>query len=670
MTAESTTLQAVQSCPVCGDTRNISALCRIDGAEIYSCATCTADHVFPMPSTRALKAYYDRREWFEGGEKGGYQDYDAQTAGSIGLLGSVLAPFAGRSGLSILDVGCGYGTHLAVAAKLGWKCFGVEPSDHARGLAQERLGGTAYVVESVTDLIPHEFDVVLLLDVIEHLPSPYPTFYQLFSIGAITPKTLIVITTPNAGSTTARRSPASWPYRHPASHLVHYSAEALRHVLQRLHFSVPVIRGLAPGTQSSEDLANALGLVVTAHGSDFAEFMRERYVPGTWSKIAEYEHIPRYALAKTLAAEKVVLDFGCGTGYGAAIMSEIAARVTGLDIDAAALTWAEQSHRDPRLSFERHDDLGASLPAASFDLVTCFEMIEHVDLETQKAVVASMGRLLRNDGLLIISTPNPEVTALYGANPHHLREMSEDEFRTLLSAHFPQIQILRQYVRVGIAIDHDNADKRLTPGPIATSAEPKTKPLAFIALCSRQPLPDVPNRVLFDQDIDFIEQFMLKEQTLNSLRLNAYRLGEVSQSLKSQFDRTLMERDAAQASLDETINRLMGREKQLMALEQELTALDLRALMERDAAQASLDETINRLMGREKQLMAREQELTALDLLRHHEKAVAAAALEALDRIRQDELSSPRFLGRQFLHATRARIRTIIHDRLSRLRGR
>ena len=637
MTAESTTLRAVHACPVCGDTRQISALCRVDDAEVYSCASCTADHVFPMPSARALKAYYDRREWFEGGEKGGYQNYDVQTEWSIDLVGSVLAPFAGKPGLSILDIGCGYGTHLAAAAKLGWKCFGVEPSAHARGVAQQRLAGSAYVVESVGELIPHEFDVVLMLDVIEHLPAPYPTFFQLFSIGAITAKTLVVITTPNAGSDEARRNPAAWAYRHPASHLVHYTADALAYLFRRLHFSAPEIRGLAPGTQS-HDLPNCVGLLATARGSDFAEFMRERYVPGTWSKIAEYEHLPRYALAKTLAADKAVLDFGCGTGYGAALMSETAARVTGLDIDAAALAWAEQCHRNPRLVFERHDDLGATLPAASFDLVTCFEMIEHVDLETQKAAVASMARLLRNDGLLIISTPNPEVTALYGVNPYHLREMSEGEFRSLLSPHFPQIQILRQYVRIGIAIDHDNADERLTPGPITTSAEPETKPLAFIALCSRRSLPAVPNRVLFDQGIDFIEQFMLKEHALNRVRMDAYRQGEISQSLKGQFDRTLGERDAAQISLQETTNRLMGREKQLMA---------------------------------------REQELAALDLLRHHEKAVAAAALEAkvtelesLHRIRQDELNSPRFLGRQFLHATRARIRAIIDDRLSRLRGR
>ena len=543
MTADPALRKIEHACPVCGDEAHISFLCRVDGADIYTCTTCTADHVFPMPSELALKTYYDRSAWFEDGEKGGYENYDAQTAWSIALLDSILAPFAGRTGLSILDIGCGYGTHLAAAAKQGWRCFGVEPSAHARGVAQERLGGSAYVVESIADLIPHEFDVVLMLDVIEHLRSPYPTFYQLFSIGGITPKTLVVITTPNAGSTEARRDPAAWPYRHPTSHLVYYAPETLTYFLKRLHFKSIGIRGSGANVLEDTDLAQCAGLVASARGSDFTEFMRERYVPGTWSKIAEYEHMPRYAFAKSLAANKAVLDFGCGTGYGAAIMADTAAQVTGLDIDNAALSWARENHRNPRLAFRQHDDLGAALPAGSFDLVTCFEMIEHVDHSTQLAVVASIARLLRDDGVLIISTPNPTVTALYGANPYHLREMTEIEFRELLSPHFAHIRILRQYVHVGVTIDHGETDARFTLSPIDEYSSVETKPLAFIALCSRQPVPTTPSSILFDQDTDYIQQVMNKQDTLYKTRLEAYLSGQTARDLKGQLTRALSDRD-------------------------------------------------------------------------------------------------------------------------------
>ena len=626
-------MTAEHSCPLCGDAAHLAPLCQVDGANVFTCATCGVDHVYPPPNAHALKAYYDRREWFEGGEKGGYENYDAQT--SVDLLGTVFAPFAGQSDLSILDVGCGYGTHLVAAAKLGWKCFGVEPSAHARGVAHERLGSGALVVENVSDLIPHEFDVVLMLDVIEHLPSPYPTLYQLFSIGAITAKTLLVITTPNAGSAAARKDPAAWPFRHPASHLTHYSARALDFLLQRLHFKAPDIREVGPGGD---------GLFALARGSDFAEFMRERYVPGTWSKLAEYEHLPRYALAKTLAAGKTVLDFGCGTGYGAAIMANTAAGVTGLDIDAAALTWAARSHHNPRLAFRRHDDLGASLPDKSFDLVTCFEMIEHVDFETQKAAVANMARLLKDDGLLVISTPNPDVTALYGANPYHLREMNEAELKDLLGPHFAHIHILRQFVRVGVAIDNADTDARLVPGPIGAASESKTKPLAFIALCSRAPIPAVPNRVLFDQDVDYIAQFMAKEQALNKVRLDAYLQGERADNLLDQLGRVVGDLQSVTIARD----KVMQENGEL--------AYDFEAFKQESAA---------RLNAKAHELNVKVEEIAAITTAFN----AKAEEFQTLERIRRDEHGSPRFLARQLYRATRARIRVIVRNRLDRLKG-
>ena len=563
MTVESS--KPAHVCPVCGESARLGLLCRADGQDVYTCAACTADHVFPAPSASELKAYYDREAWFEGGEKGGYDNYDAHTATAADQVGAILAPFAGKANLSILDLGCGYGNHLATAAKAGWRCFGVEPSAHARKVAQERLGGAAYVVETIGDLIPHEFDVVLMLDVIEHLPAPYPSFYQLYSIGAITPKTVVVITTPNAGSAEAKRDPAAWPYRHPASHLVHYTAQALTHVLKQLYFSDIDVVGLSPADGVSTALADCAGLMVTARGSTFAEFMRERYVPGTWSTLAEYEHMPRYALAKTLAAGKAVLDFGCGTGYGAAMLAEAAAEVTGLDIDAAALAWAKASHHNPRLAFRRHADLGASLPGASFDLVTCFEMIEHVDHQTQKATVASAARLLKDDGLLIISTPNPDVTALYGANPYHLREMTEAKFRQLLAPHFPHVQILRQDVHVGVAIGRDAAGEQLATGFVASGAKAATKPLAFIALCSRAPLPDVPGRILFDQDTDYIAQFMLKANTLHKVRLEAYEQSERAHGLAQRLEQVTAERDASAEALRARTNELHALEAHRLA---------------------------------------------------------------------------------------------------------
>src|SRR5206468_11090209 len=109
----------------------------------------------------------------------GYEAYDAQTEASLALFDQLLAELGDAPRhRSILDIGCGYGSHLARAADRGWKCFGVEPSRHARTMARNRHGPQLFIVEAVKYLIPHEFEVVLLLDVIEHMKDPYLVFFE------------------------------------------------------------------------------------------------------------------------------------------------------------------------------------------------------------------------------------------------------------------------------------------------------------------------------------------------------------------------------------------------------------------------------------------------------------------------------------------------------------
>src|SRR6185369_11988083 len=80
-------------CPVCGETKSGRKLCEVDNYIINSCNHCSVEYVFPVPDDAALKAYYDRKGWFEGGEKGGYKDYDAQTEWSLSLFRSALDAF-------------------------------------------------------------------------------------------------------------------------------------------------------------------------------------------------------------------------------------------------------------------------------------------------------------------------------------------------------------------------------------------------------------------------------------------------------------------------------------------------------------------------------------------------------------------------------------------------
>ena len=134
------------TCPI-SKSSDTHLLCQVDGFDIWRCPESATDFVWPMPDDKTLKDMYDREAWFEGGERGGYDDYDTQTEPSLHFVTELLDRFPeGKRELSVLDIGCGYGTHLRLAADRGWKCFGIEPSVHARGIAQQRHGDRLTIV--------------------------------------------------------------------------------------------------------------------------------------------------------------------------------------------------------------------------------------------------------------------------------------------------------------------------------------------------------------------------------------------------------------------------------------------------------------------------------------------------------------------------------------------
>nr|WP_282452919.1 class I SAM-dependent methyltransferase [Lysobacter sp. CAU 1642] len=155
----------------------------------------------------------------------------------------------------------------------------------------------------------------------------------------------------------------------------------------------------------------------------------------------------RYAFAAQLANGRRVLDAASGEGFGSAMLASAGARsVLGVDIDPEAVAHAQRRYADrPALRFESGDATRLeSLESASFDLVCSFETLEHV--ERQEALLEGFARVLTEDGLLLISTPDKRVYSdLAGHdNPFHVRELYRAEFEALLRRHFPAIALWGQ----------------------------------------------------------------------------------------------------------------------------------------------------------------------------------------------------------------------------------
>ena len=176
-------------------------------------------------------------------------------------------------------------------------------------------------------------------------------------------------------------------------------------------------------------------------------FTGERFVPGSPDAKGEmwYEHWHRYHYVLPLVTGKVVLDVACGEGYGSALLSRQAARVSGVDISAEAIAHGRGAYAD-RANLELFEAPCTHLPfaAASFDIVVSFETIEHIG--EQAEFLDELKRVLKADGVLILSCPNKaEYSDKRGfSNEFHVKELYRPELEALLAPRFAHARWLAQ----------------------------------------------------------------------------------------------------------------------------------------------------------------------------------------------------------------------------------
>ncbi|GAB2555928.1 glycosyltransferase [Rhodanobacter koreensis] len=182
------------------------------------------------------------------------------------------------------------------------------------------------------------------------------------------------------------------------------------------------------------------------------KFTGERYVPTEAGEI-RHEHLHRYAWCRLLAEGRDVLDIACGEGYGSAMLAAHAKSVCGVDISPEAVAHATAAYAGIEgLRFIPGDAAAIPLPDNSIDLVVSFETIEHHDRHEE--MLAEIRRVLRPDGILIISSPNRVVySELAGYhNEFHVKELDFAEFDAVLKAQFPTVEYFGQRLAVGSSI--------------------------------------------------------------------------------------------------------------------------------------------------------------------------------------------------------------------------
>jgi SAM-dependent methyltransferase len=159
------------SCHICSASHDMPYL-EGRGYTVVRCQNCGLLYVNPQPSLRELEEYYAD---YHLGEQwvGGEDSFDRSVRKTILRF---------KKGGLAMDVGCGPGNFLSCLREAGFRVFGVEPSEPAGKHSQsvrriETFHGT--VEAFLASGTKAEFDVVTILNVLEHLKDPAGILHQL-----------------------------------------------------------------------------------------------------------------------------------------------------------------------------------------------------------------------------------------------------------------------------------------------------------------------------------------------------------------------------------------------------------------------------------------------------------------------------------------------------------
>lgn len=366
--------------------------------------------------------------------------------------------------------------------------------------------------------------------------------------------------------------------------------------------------------------------------SESLSFTGERFLPEREGEIW-YEHWHRYALAHQLSLHCTVLDVACGEGYGAAMMAENADRVVGVDISTDAIRHAKNRYgHQANLEFIPASCDCLPFPDASFDLAISFETIEHI--ETQSAFIAELARVLRPEGVLLLSSPNKRLysDAHDYHNEFHVRELYRDELEELLSEAFPHRSWLGQKLLIHSAIWPENQAVAATEylvgdgRQVAVGHCPSVEPMYYLVACSRNPsaLPALNRLSLFSDASETVYRDYVRHirrvMELDRLLIDRERLvAERDDSLMLRTEqmedrgRMIAERDAIlalRAGQIEERERMIAERDALLALRTGQMEERERMIVERDAL---LMQRTEQIAERDVLLVQRNEQIVGLN---------------------------------------------------------
>lgn len=121
--------------------------------------------------------------------------------------------------------------------------------------------------------------------------------------------------------------------------------------------------------------------------------------------VRSYQHETRHGALMDLLEGRLVLDVGCDIGILTTAVATRAQHVLGIDVRPEAVEIAERMFAAPNVRYQVGDLSSLHLPESAFDCVLFLETVEHI--EQPMTLLRELHRVLRPNGSLLLSTPNP-----------------------------------------------------------------------------------------------------------------------------------------------------------------------------------------------------------------------------------------------------------------------
>jgi len=170
----------------------------------------------------------------------------------------------------------------------------------------------------------------------------------------------------------------------------------------------------------------------------------ERYVPtSTVFEKLDAASIVNYMFSHEFAVGKVVLDTGCGYGYGCGYLAQVATYAVGIDINSRAVKFGKRNFAKSNTDFVVADATHLPFRDDCFTVVVSFEVIEH--LSNNEKFLSETWRTLNGNGVMITSSPNKRISSPnreIPINPYHVKEFYPHELRELFEKNFDSVRVL------------------------------------------------------------------------------------------------------------------------------------------------------------------------------------------------------------------------------------